>query len=141
MQVKGGSVFFELGEVRKLLPEKLVLHGYTLLEIIGKNSSLSFKVNGNDQITFVTTENDIQVKVTPSKFYSHDTLSSLVAECEQILQSATKNGVFQELETAVTVALQLQLYFERIAQRVVQRSTSDLWAAIRSLQSQLTQKQ
>jgi hypothetical protein len=141
MQVKGGSVFFELGEVQKLLPEKLVLHGYTLLEIIGKNSSLSFKVNGNDQITFVTTENDIQVKVTPSKFYSHDTLSSLVAECEQILQSATKNGVFQELETAVTVALQLQLYFERIAQRVVQRSTSDLWAAIRSLQSQLTQKQ
>jgi len=141
MQVKGGSVFFELGEVRKLLPEKLVLHGYTLLEIIGKNSSLSFKVNGNDQITFVTTENDIQVKVTPSKFYSHDTLSSLVAECEQILQSATKNGVFQELETAVTVALQLQLYFERIAQRVVQRSTSDLWAAIKSLQSQLTQKQ
>jgi hypothetical protein len=141
MQVKGGSVFFELGEVRKLLPEKLVLHGYTLLEIIGKNSSLSFKVNGNDQITFVTTENDIQVKVTPSKFYSHDTLSSLVAECEQILQSATKNGVFQELETAVTVALQLQSYFERIAQRVVQRSTSDLWAAIRSLQSQLTQKQ
>jgi hypothetical protein len=141
MQVKGGSVFFELGEVQKLLPEKLVLHGYTLLEIIGRNSSLSFKVNGNDQITFVTTENDIQVKVTPSKFYSHDTLSSLVAECEQILQSATKNGVFQELETAVTVALQLQLYFERIAQRVVQRSTSDLWAAIRSLQSQLTQKQ
>jgi hypothetical protein len=141
MQVKGESVFFELGEVQKLLPEKLVLHGYTLLEIIGRNSSLSFKVNGNDQITFVTTENDIQVKVTPSKFYSHDTLSSLVAECEQILQSATKNGVFQELETAVTVALQLQLYFERIAQRVVQRSTSDLWAAIRSLQSQLTQKQ
>jgi hypothetical protein len=141
MQVKGGSVFFELGEVQKLLPEKLVLHGYTLLEIIGRNSSLSFKVNGNDQITFVTTENDIQVKVTPSKFYSHDTLSSLVAECEQILQSATKNGVFQELETAVTVALQLQLYFERIAQRVVQRSTSDLWAAIKSLQSQLTQKQ
>ena len=141
MQVKGGSVFFELGEVQKLLPEKLVLHGYTLLEIIGRNSSLSFKVNGNDQITFVTTENDIQVKVTPSKFYSHDTLSSLVAECEQILQSATKNGAFQELETAVTVALQLQLYFERIAQRVVQRSTSDLWAAIRSLQSQLTQKQ
>ena len=141
MQVKGGSVFFELGEVQKLLPEKLALHGYTLLEIIGKNSSLSFKVNGNDQITFVTTENDIQVKVTPSKFYSHDTLSSLVAECEQILQSATKNGVFQELETAVTVALQLQLYFERIAQRVVQRSTSDLWAAIKSLQSQLTQKQ
>jgi hypothetical protein len=141
MQVKGGSVFFELGEVQKLLPEKLVLHGYTLLEIIGKNSSLSFKVNGNDQITFVTTENDIQVKVTPSKFYSHDTLSSLVAECEQILKSATENGVFQELETAVTVALQLQLYFERIAQRVVQRSTSDLWAAIKSLQSQLTQKQ
>jgi ABC-type uncharacterized transport system substrate-binding protein len=141
MQVKGGSVFFELGEVRKLLPEKLVLHGYTLLEIIGKNSSLSFKVNGNDQITFVTTENDIQVKVTPSKFYSHDTLSSLVAECEQILKSATENGAFQELEMAVTVALQLQSYFERIAQRVVQRSTSDLWAAIKSLQSQLTQKQ
>jgi hypothetical protein len=141
MQVKGGSVFFELGEVQKLLPEKLVLHGYTLLEIIGRNSSLSFKVNGNDQITFVTTENDIQVKVTPSRFYSHDTLSSLVAECERILKSATENGVFQELETAVTVALQLQLYFERIAQRVVQRSTSDLWAAIRSLQSQLTQKQ
>jgi len=141
MQVKGGSVFFELGEVQKLLPEKLVLHGYTLLEIIGRNSSLSFKVNGNDQITFVTTESDIQVKVTPSRFYSHDTLSSLVAECEQILKSATENGVFQELETAVTVALQLQLYFERIAQRVVQRSTSDLWAAIRSLQSQLTQKQ
>jgi hypothetical protein len=140
MQVKGGSVFFELGEVQKLLPEKLVLHGYTLLEIIGRNSSLSFKVNGNDQITFVTTENDIQVKVTPSRFYSHDTLSSLVAECERILKSATENGVFQELETAVTVALQLQLYFERIAQRVVQRSTSDLWAAIKSLQSQLTQK-
>jgi hypothetical protein len=111
------------------------------LEIIGKNSSLSFKVNGNDEITFVTTENDIKVKVTPSKFYSHDTLSSLVAECEQILKSATENGVFQELEMAVTVALLLQLYFERIAQRVVQRSTSDLWAAIRSLQSQLTQKQ
>jgi ABC-type uncharacterized transport system substrate-binding protein len=141
MQVKGGSVFFELGEVQKLLPEKLVLHGYTLLEIIGKNSSLSFKVNGNDQITFAATENDIQVKVTPSKFYSHDTLSSLVAGCEQILKSATENGVFQELEMAVTVALQLQSYFERIAQRVVQRSTSDLWAAIRSLQSQLTQKQ
>jgi len=48
MQVKGGSVFFELGEVHKLLPEKLVLHGYIMLEIIGKNSSLSFKVNGND---------------------------------------------------------------------------------------------
>jgi len=141
MQVRGGSVFFELGEVQKLLPEKLALHGYTLLEIIGKNSSLSFKVNGNDEITFVTTENDIKVKVTPSRFYSHDTLSSLVAECEQILKSATENGVFQELEMAVTVALQLQLYFERIAQRVVQRSTSDLWAAIRSLQSQLTQKQ
>jgi hypothetical protein len=141
MQVKSGSVFFELGEVQKLLPEKLVLHGYTLLEIIGRNSSLSFKVNGNDQITFVTTENDIQVKVTPSKFYSHDTLSSLVAECEQILKSATENGVFRELEMAVAVALQLQLYFERIAQRVVQRSTSDLWAAIKSLQSQLTQKQ
>jgi ABC-type uncharacterized transport system substrate-binding protein len=141
MQVKGGSVFFELGEVQKLLPEKLVLHGYTLSEIIGKNSSLSFKVNGNDEITFVMTENDIKVKVTPSKFYSHDTLSSLVAECEQILKSATENGVFQELEMAVTVALRLQSYFERIAQRVVQRSTSDLWAAIRSLQSQLTQKQ
>jgi ABC-type uncharacterized transport system substrate-binding protein len=141
MQVKSGSVFFELGEVQKFLPEKLVLHGYTLLEIIGKNSSLSFKVNGNDEITFVTTENDIQVKVTPSRFYSHETLSSLVAECEQILKSATENGVFQELEMAVTVAQQLQLYFERIAQRVVQRSTSDLWTAIRSLQSQLTQKQ
>jgi len=141
MQVKSESVFFELGEVQKFLPEKLVLHGYTLLEIIGKNSSLSFKVNGNDEITFVTTENDIQVKVTPSRFYSHETLSSLVAECEQILKSATENGVFQELEMAVTVAQQLQLYFERLAQRVVQRSTSDLWAAIRSLQSQVTQKQ
>jgi len=141
MKVKYGDVVFEWSEAGKYLPPQISMHGYTLLEIIGKNSSLSFKVNGNDQITFVTTENDIQVKVTPSKSYSHDTLSSLVAECEQILKSATENGVFQELEMAVAVALQLQLYFERIAQRVVQRSTSDLWAAIRSLQSQLTQKQ
>jgi hypothetical protein len=140
MQVKNGSVYFELSEVQDFLPEKLALNGYTLMEIIGKKSSLSFRVNDNDEITFVTTENDIQVKVTPSKFYSHDTLSSLIAECERILKSATENGVFQELETAVAVALQLRSYFERIAQRVVQRDASDLWAAIRSLQSQLTQK-
>ena len=141
MQVKNGSVYFELSEVQTFLPEKLALNGYTLMEIIGKKSSLSFRVDGNDEITFVTTENDIQVKVTPNRFYSHNTPSGLIAECERILKSATENGVFQELETAVTVALQLRSYFERIAQRVVQRSTSDLWAAIRSLQSQLTQKQ
>jgi hypothetical protein len=140
MQVKNGSVYFELSEVQAFLPEKLALNGYTLMEIIGKKSSLSFRVNDNDEITFVTTENDIQVKVTPSKFYSHNTPSSLIAECERILKSATENGVFQELETAVAVALQLRSYFERIAQRVVQRDASDLWAAIRSLQSQLTQK-
>jgi hypothetical protein len=140
MQVKNGSVYFELSEVQAFLPEKLALNGYTLMEIIGKKSSLSFRVDGNDEITFVTTENDIQVEVTPSKFYSHNTPSSLIAECERILKSATENGVFQELETAVTVALQLRSYFERIAQRVVQRDASDLWAAIRSLQSQLTQK-
>jgi ABC-type uncharacterized transport system substrate-binding protein len=141
MQVKGGSLFFELGEVQRLLPEKLVLHGYTLLEIIGKNSSLSFKVNGNDQITFAATENDIQVKVTPSRFYSHDTLSSLVAECEQILKKATEEGVFSELEIAVTVAVMLNSYFERIAQRVVNRTNTDIWAAIRSLQAKLPQSQ
>jgi ABC-type uncharacterized transport system substrate-binding protein len=141
MQVKGESVFFELGEVQRLLPEKLALHGYTLLEIIGKNSSLSFKVNGNDQITFAATENDIQVKVTPSRFYSHDTLSSLVAECEQILKKATEEGVFSELEIAVTMAVMLNSYFERIAQRVVNRTNTDIWAAIRSLQAKLPQSQ
>ena len=141
MQVKNGSVYFELSEVQDFLPEKLALHGYTLMEIIGKKSSLSFRVNGNDEITFVTTENDIQVKVTPSTFHSHDRLSSLVAECERIVLKATEDGVFRELETAVTVAVMLNSYFEKLAQRIADRSSRDLWAALRSLQAKLPQSQ
>jgi hypothetical protein len=41
----------------------------------------------------------------------------------------------------VTVALRLQSYFERIAQRVVNRTNTDVWAAIRSLQAKLPQSQ
>jgi hypothetical protein len=65
----------------------------------------------------------------------------LIAACEQILQKATEEGVFNELETAVTVAVMLNSYFERLAQRVVNRTNADIWAAIRSLQAKLPQSQ
>jgi hypothetical protein len=141
MKVKHGSVFFELTEVQQFLPEKLAMYGYTLAEIIGKNSYMSFKVDGSNEVSFMTTEDGILISVTPNQFYSHDSLSSLVAECERILKSATESGVFRELEMAVVVVLQLQSYFERLAQRVVNRTNADIWAAIRSLQAKLPQGQ
>jgi uncharacterized protein YqgV (UPF0045/DUF77 family) len=140
MRVKNGDVVFEWSEAGKYLPPQIANHGYTVMAILGQNANLEFKL-GNDRIVFVTDERDIHIKVIPYLGHSYQSLSELIAACEQILQKATEEGVFSELETAVTVAVMLNSYFERIAQRVVQRSTSDLWAAIRSLQSQLTQKQ
>jgi uncharacterized protein YqgV (UPF0045/DUF77 family) len=140
MKVKHGDVVFEWSEAGKYLPPRIAMHGYTVMEILGKNTNLEFKL-GNDRIVFVTDERDIYIRVIPYSGHSHQSLSELIAACEQILQKATEEGVFNELETAVTVAVMLNSYFERLAQRVVQRSTSDLWAAIRSLQSQVTQKQ
>jgi hypothetical protein len=140
MKVKNGTVVFEWSEAQKYLPSQIAMHGYKVMAIIGQNSSIEFKL-GDDRIAFVTDEQDICVKVTPYASYSCQSLSELVAACEQILRKATEEGVFNDLETAVMIAVMLDSYFERIAQRVVQRSTSDLWAAIRSLQSQLTQKQ
>jgi hypothetical protein len=140
MRVKNGDVVFEWSEAGKYLPPQIANHGYTVMAILGQNANLEFKL-GNDRIVFVTDERDIYIKVIPYLGHSYQSLSELIAACEQILQKATEEGVFSELETAVTVAVMLNSYFERIAQRVVQRSTSDLWAAIRSLQSQLTQKQ
>jgi len=140
MKVKNGDVVFEWSEAGKYLPPRIAMHGYTVMAILGQNTNLEFKL-GNDRIAFVTDERDIYIRVMPYASYSYQSLSELIAACEQILQKATEEGVFSELETAVTVAVMLNSYFERIAQRVVQRSTSDLWAAIRSLQSQVTQKQ
>jgi hypothetical protein len=140
MKVKYGDVVFEWSEAGKYLPPRIANHGYTVMAILGQNANLEFKV-GDDRIVFSTDERDIYVRVIPYSGYSFQSLSELIAACEQILKKATEEGVFSELETAVTVAVMLNSYFERIAQRVVQRSTSDLWAAIRSLQSQLTQKQ
>jgi hypothetical protein len=140
MKVKHGDVVFEWSEAGKYLPPQIANHGYTVMAILGQNANLEFKID-NDRIVFVTDERDIYIKVIPYSGHSYQSLSELIAACEQILRKATEEGVFSELETAVTVAVMLNSYFERIAQRVVQRSTSDLWAAIRSLQSQLTQKQ
>jgi hypothetical protein len=140
MRVKNGDVVFEWSEAGKYLPPQIANHGYTIMAILGQNANLEFKID-NDRIVFVTDERDIYIRVIPYSGHSYQSLSELIAACEQILQKATQEGVFSELETAVTVAVMLNSYFERIAQRVVQRSTSDLWAAIRSLQSQLTQKQ
>jgi len=140
MKVKYGDVVFEWSEAGKYLPPQIAMHGYTVMEILGKNANLEFKV-GSDKVVFVTDERDIHIRVIPYSGHSYQSLSELIAACEQILQKATEEGVFSELETAVTVAVMLNSYFERLAQRVVQRSTSDLWAAIRSMQSQLTQKQ
>jgi|FaiFalFF_MnMetaG_3_1042247.scaffolds.fasta_scaffold13561_2 hypothetical protein len=140
MKVKYGDVVFEWSEAGKYLPPRIAMHGYTVMAILGQNTNLEFKL-GNDRIAFVTDERDIYIRVIPYSGHSYQSLSELIAACEQILQKATEEGVFNELETAVTVAVMLNSYFERLAQRVVQRSTSDLWAAIRSLQSQVTQKQ
>jgi hypothetical protein len=140
MKVKYGDVVFEWSEAGKYLPPRIANHGYTVMAILGQNTNLEFKL-GNDRIAFVTDERDIYIRVIPYSGHSYQSLSELIAACEQILQKATEEGVFNELETAVTVAVMLNSYFERLAQRVVQRSTSDLWAAIKSLQSQLTQKQ
>jgi hypothetical protein len=140
MKVKYGDVVFEWSEAGKYLPPQIAMHGYTVMAILGQNANLEFKV-GDDRIVFSTDERDIYIRVIPYSGHSHQSLSELIAACEQILQKATEEGVFNELETAVTVAVMLNSYFERLAQRVVQRSTSDLWAAIRSLQSQVTQKQ
>jgi hypothetical protein len=140
MKVKYGDVVFEWSEAGKYLPPRIAMHGYTVMAILGQNTNLEFKL-GNDRIAFVTDERDIYIRVIPYSGHSYQSLSELIAACEQILQKATEEGVFSELETAVTVAVMLNSYFERLAQRVVQRSTSDLWAAIRSLQSQVTQKQ
>jgi hypothetical protein len=140
MKVKYGDVVFEWSEAGKYLPPQIANHGYTVREILGQNANLEFKI-GSDKVVFVTDERDIYIRVIPYSGHSYQSLSELIAACEQILKKATEEGVFSELETAVTVAVMLNSYFERIAQRVVQRSTSDLWAAIRSLQSQVTQKQ
>jgi len=140
MKVKYGDVVFEWSEAGKYLPPRIANHGYTVMAILGQNANLEFKID-DDRIVFVTDERDIYIRVIPYSGHSYQSLSELIAACEQILQKATEEGVFNELETAVTVAVMLNSYFERLAQRVVQRSTSDLWAAIRSLQSQLTQKQ
>ena len=140
MKVKYGDVVFEWSEAGKYLPPQIANHVYTVMAILGQNANLEFKV-GDDRVVFATDERDIYVRVIPYAGHSYQSLSELIAACERILQKATEEGVFSELETAVTVAVMLNSYFERIAQRVVQRSTSDLWAAIRSLQSQLTQKQ
>jgi len=140
MKVKYGDVVFEWSEAGKYLPPRIAMHGYTVMAILGQNTNLEFKL-GNDRIAFVTDERDIYIRVIPYSGHSYQSLSELIAACEQILQKATEEGVFSELETAVTVAVMLNSYFERIAQRVVQRSTSDLWAAIRSLQAKLPQSQ
>jgi hypothetical protein len=139
MKVRNGDVVFEWSEAGQYLPPQIAMHGYTVMAILGPNTNLEFKV-GDDRIVFVTDKGDIHVRVIPYSGYSCQSLSELVAACERILQKATEAGVFRELETAVTVAVMLNSYFEQIAQRVVQRHASDLWAAIRSLQSQLTQK-
>ena len=139
MKVKNGTVVFEWSEAGKYLPPRIAMHGYTVMAILGQNTNLEFKL-GNDRIAFVTDERDIYIRVIPYSGHSYQSLSELIAACEQILQKATQEGVFSELETAVTVAVMLNSYFERLAQRVVNRTNADIWAAIRSLQSQLTQK-
>jgi hypothetical protein len=140
MKVSKGDVVFEWSEAGQYLPPQIAMHGYTVMTILGPNTNLEFKV-GDDRVVFSTDERDIRVRVIPYSGYSCQSLSELVAACERILQKATEDGVFRELETAVTVAVMLNSYFEQIAQRVVQRNASDLWAAIRSLQAKLPQGQ
>jgi hypothetical protein len=140
MKVKNGTVEFEWSEAQKYLPSRIAMHGYTVMAILGQNTNLEFKL-GSDKIAFVTDDRDIYIRVMPYASYSYQSLSELIAACEQILQKATEEGVFSELETAVTVAVMLNSYFERLAQRVVQRANADIWAAIRSLQAKLPQGQ
>jgi hypothetical protein len=140
MKVKNGTVEFEWSEAQKYLPSRIAMHGYTVMAILGQNTNLEFKL-GSDKIAFVTDDRDIYIRVMPYASYSYQSLSELIAACEQILQKATEEGVFSELETAVTVAVMLNSYFERLAQRVVNRTNADIWAAIRSLQAKLPQGQ
>jgi hypothetical protein len=140
MKVKNGTVEFEWSEAQKYLPSRIAMHGYTVTAILGQNTNLEFKL-GSDKIAFVTDDRDIYIRVMPYASYSYQSLSELIAACEQILQKATEEGVFSELETAVTVAVMLNSYFERLAQRVVNRTNADIWAAIRSLQAKLPQGQ
>jgi hypothetical protein len=140
MKVKYGDVVFEWSEAGKYLPPQIANHGYTVMAILGQNANLEFKV-GSDKVVFTTDERDIYIRVIPYSGHSYQSLSELIAACERILQKATEEGVFRELETAVTVAVMLNSYFERLAQRVVNRTNADIWSAIRSLQAKLPQSQ
>jgi len=120
MEVRHDRVTFRWSEVRDLLPERISHYGYVVGEIIGENS-LQFKV-GSAEIQFVCHERDISVVVVPPKTETFESLSKLVAECESILLEATKNGVFRDLEIAVTVATQLTPYFLRLIRRELDRS-------------------
>ena len=121
MEVKYGKVTFQWSEVQNVLPERIAYYGYVVGEIIG-DSSLEFKV-GSDVIRFERDrEEGVFVVVIPHKFHSFESLSSLVAECESILRTATNEGVFRDLEIAVAVAIQLQSYFRRLVRQELDRS-------------------
>ena len=120
MEVKHGKVTFRWSEVQNLLPERIAYYGYVVGEIIG-DSSLEFKV-GSDVIRFVRDNEGVSVVVIPHKFHSFESLSSLVAECESILRTATNEGVFRDLEIAVVIAMQLQSYFLRLVRKELDRS-------------------
>jgi len=121
MEVKHGKVTFRWSEVQNLLPERIAHYGYVVGKIID-DSSLEFRV-GDDVIRFVQdNEESVSVVVIPHKFHSFESLSSLVAECESILRTATNEGVFRDLEIAVIVAMQLQSYFLRLIREELNRA-------------------
>jgi len=121
MEVKHGkTVTFRWSEVQNLLPERIAHYGYVVGEIIG-NNPLEFRV-GDDVIRLVRDNESVSVVVIPHKFHSFESLSSLVAECESILRTATNEGVFRDLEIAVIVAMQLQSYFLRLIREELNRA-------------------
>jgi len=118
MRIENQSVVFEWAEVQRLLPETLAFNGYRLSELLGGNS---YEVSVDDAKIVIETAStgSLRVRVISDKFDFCDSLSSVIAQCEQILTASRE--AFRTLELALQLLDLLQPYIERAVQREIER--------------------
>ena len=118
MRIENHGVVFEWAEVNRLLPETLAYNGYRLSELLGGNS---YEVSVDDAKIVIETEStgSLRVRVISDKFDFCDSLSSVVAHCEEIL--AASKEAFRTLELTLQALDLLQPYIERVVRREIER--------------------
>jgi hypothetical protein len=134
MEILRDGIKFRLSEVKLLLPFG-IQDEWRIREVLVDRREF---VVGTDRILIEASDRDIFVIVKPydfeGKWLTHKP-SELIAACEQVLQRAKDEGVFDNFAAAITIVQELEPYLRRL----ISQSIADLTSAFQKLQTKVAE--